>query len=107
MQHTDNTENIEKEAQSNEVEPIQDNVEQVEQPSEQEKPNHFDPDETILDAMWVIGKRSVSTMDLVSSGFDTNRIDSYGQNYAYEIRVGKYRLSRMLAFSPYTLEKIE
>lgn len=99
MQHTDNTENIEKEAQSNEVEPIQDNVEQVEQPSEQEKPRQFDPEEYIIDAMWEKGKREVSTTDLISSGFDPQRID------AYEIIVGKYRLSRMLALSPYKLEK--
>jgi len=105
MQNTENAENIEnveKDPQIDSVEPTQENVvEQTEQqPAQEEKPRNFDPEEYIIDLIWERGKREVSTTDLISSGFDPSRID------AYEIIVGKYRLSRMIALSPYKLEKI-
>jgi hypothetical protein len=105
MQNTENTENIEnieKDQQIDKVEPIQENVvEQTEQhTAQEEKPRTFDPEEYIIDTIWNSGKREVRTTDLISFGFDPSRID------AYEIIVGKYRLSRMIALSPYKLEKI-
>lgn len=60
----------------------------------------FDPDEDILQGMYDAGQTQVTTNDLIVSGFNVKRVTG-----AYTFSIGKFKLSRLLLLSPYTLEK--
>jgi hypothetical protein len=62
----------------------------------------YDPDEKILQDMYDSGKTQITTNDLIVAGFNTSRITG-----SYTFNIGRFKLSRLLLLSPYTLEKTQ
>jgi hypothetical protein len=68
----------------------------------QEVETIFDPDERILQEMYDSGKTQITTNDLIVAGFNTSRMTG-----SYTFNIGRFKMSRLLLLSPYTLEKTQ
>lgn len=89
------------EAQEQNSEPTDLNVTEEESVVIEEVKVEYDPDEKILADIFEQGKTTVTTNELMALGFDTERMQPFS------FQVGRYKVSRLVMISPYTIEKID